>query len=151
MSQRAWERQVKAFGRGPINNKEIPMDKPPMMECGHAANATNAKTGKPSCVICIGIHSGAEKIAEQGPDLTGRMAHCAYGCGNEKPSSTSLPFFEYLGPESSQAREVCKCGYRRIAHGKADVARRRQGICNNFQPKGDVGHDRYYCGCRGWD
>lgn len=62
----------------------------PMMLCGHAANATN-KEGKPVCVICIGIISGAEDINPE-QIAKGRMAYCSY-CNKERPSSSDLPFF----------------------------------------------------------
>src|SRR5436190_20446160 len=68
----------------------------PMMKCGHAANATNMKTGAPSCAICAGLTPDADVI-ESDPkrfDLTGRVAVCPY-CKTEQPSHTGLPFFEY--------------------------------------------------------
>jgi hypothetical protein len=66
---------------------------PPMMKCGHAANATNGD-GNPSCVICVGIHPGAETIDESPPDLTGRKSKCAY-CSEIQDSDPSLAFFEH--------------------------------------------------------
>jgi hypothetical protein len=95
-----------------------------MMKCGHAANALQG--GKPVCVICAGINEGCNVIVEP-PDLTGRMACCAYrspgkyGCnkGEAKdgkhgiiPSSPNLAFFEHKPAEK---------------------------------------YDEYYCGCFGWD
>jgi hypothetical protein len=65
----------------------------PMMKCGHAANAVNSRN-EPVCVICYGIVPGADQVDDAPPDLTGRMARCAY-CRHEQPSSTDLPFFEY--------------------------------------------------------
>lgn len=104
---------------------------PPLMACGHAANAVNAATGAPSCAICVGLHPGAEVVAES-PDLAGRVALCAYtncrrtwqlkrdthygkfGADGRSfaPSSTSLPFFKH---------------------------------------RPDQPHDEYFCGCWGWD
>lgn len=104
---------------------------PPMMKCGHAANAVNGATGGPTCAICIGIDPGAEVVDDAPPDLTGRTARCGhygqtptgrlhesnYGCKRgqqclcERPSSPALPFF---------------------AH----------------QPGRP--HDQFYCGCWGW-
>jgi len=69
------------------------MSDKPMMECGHAANAKNTKTGLPSCCICVGLHPGAERVAQQ-PDLAQRESECAY-CRKKKPSTTNLPFFEH--------------------------------------------------------
>ena len=100
------------------------MAEKPMMQCGHAANAVDGR-GKPCCAICIGIHPGADKIAET-PDLVGRTARCCYYdtrthrnegpcgavCDCEKPSRTSLPFFEYRPGQE---------------------------------------FDSFYCGCRSWD
>jgi hypothetical protein len=66
----------------------------PMMLCGHAANATNARTGQPSCAICVGIHPGAETIDPNPPTLAGRQSQCAY-CKKLAPSDASLAFFEH--------------------------------------------------------
>jgi hypothetical protein len=69
--------------------------KSPMMKCGCAANATNSK-GKPCCVICVGINSGAEVVDTSPPDLTGRVAKCPYiSCKSQRPSSEreKLAFF----------------------------------------------------------
>jgi hypothetical protein len=87
------------------------------------------------------------------PSLEGRTAHCAYGCGSEKPSDYDLPFFEYRGEGSYEALEGCKnCGFFRLAH-EANLARKHpwEGICTNFEPRGGQEHDHYYCGCLGWD
>lgn len=104
----------------------------PMMKCGHAANGTNSKTGELVCVICLLISPGADQIATA-PDLTGRIAECAYrgSCKDRvakyrdthygefdknghsfAPSSTDLPFFEYQPTQPT---------------------------------------DKYFCGCFGWD
>ena len=88
----------------------------PMMKCGHAANATCSQSHGvkydppvPSCAICSCI-----EVADEAPNLEGRMAHCAYfkTCNTEKPSALNLAFFEHKPEEE---------------------------------------HDRYYCGCHGWD
>ena len=105
---------------------------PPMMKCGHAANATDGKTGAPCCVICHGL-PGATQVDDTPPDLSQRMARCAYYgknvirpfhgscdyggqrgtfCYCEKPSSAKLPFFEHVPSKE---------------------------------------FDRFYCGCMGWD
>lgn len=83
-----------------------------LMKCGHTAQAID-KDGNPCCVICIG-NPLAEQVEENLPDLTGRLAKC--GCGNTRESSISLPFFEYLGLGSYEAKNMCNCGYYRIAH-----------------------------------
>jgi hypothetical protein len=115
-----------------------------MLECGHAANATD-KSGAPVCAICIGIHPGATVVAKSAPDLTGRIAKCGY-CGKEAPSSTDLAFFEYQGADTYAASWCRHCGFTDVAHKRADWTR-----CKAYEPRGDVGHDRFYCGCRGWD
>ena len=78
----------------------------PMMECGHAANAEDSK-GNPCCAVCVGIHPGAEKVAKNPPDLTGRMAKCTY-CSATVPSSPKLPFFEYC-PQIERDSYYCGC------------------------------------------
>lgn len=40
--------------------------------------------------------------------MTKRMAHCQYGCGNKKESSTALPFFESR-PDDEEDRYYCGC------------------------------------------
>lgn len=65
---------------------------PPMMGCGHAANATTTE-GAHVCAICFGIHPGAAEVVTR-PDLSGREAECTY-CGRRKPSHPSLAFFGY--------------------------------------------------------
>ena len=80
---------------------------PPMMKCGHAANAVNGH-GKPSCVICVGIHPGAEVVDEDVEIAEGRIAKC-FDCKKEAPSSTALPFFEH---RSDSNRDNFYCGCR---------------------------------------
>jgi len=98
----------------------------PMMKCGHAANALMGDTKRPCCVICHG-NPLSKQIADK-PDLAGRLAKC--GCGNTRESSTSLAFFEYLGPNSYYALNMCKrCNYYRNTHQpkwKAEVECKRR-------------------------
>lgn len=93
----------------------------PMMKCGHAATGTNGD-GNPSCVSCAGLDPGASEVDESPPSLVGRAAQCPY-CKRLGPSTTDLPFFEYLGPGSRHYK--CKNGPKEF--------------------------DEFYCGCRGWD
>jgi hypothetical protein len=79
----------------------------PMMKCGHVAQGTKGDTGKPVCVICIGIDPGAEIIDENPPDLTGRMAKCR-SCDYMKESKFSLAFFEYR-PDREYDLFYCGC------------------------------------------
>ncbi len=124
----------------------------PMMKCGHAANAQHKQDGSPVCAICIGITAGAAEVNTNPPSLEGRVARCAYGCGNERPSSSMLAFFEYLGPGSREAGDLCgTCGYALSAHELEPRPKHLKRMCDSFIPRGDAGHDRYYCGCRGWD
>ncbi len=81
---------------------------PPLMACGHTANAHDEQ-GNPVCVICTGIHPGADQVAEK-PDLTGRMAECL-GCRHTPPTQTqsswNLPFFRY---QPGQQTDSYDCG-----------------------------------------
>jgi hypothetical protein len=88
-------------------------------------------------------------------ELTNRKAHCVY-CGHTASSSEKLPFFEYRGPGSHAAEEMCRrCGFAKRAHlpmtifGNPGVV--ADGLCEGFEAKGDVVTDQFYCGCRGWD
>lgn len=122
---------------------------PVMMKCGHAANATDPE-GKPGCSICIGLGRGADEIDDAPPNLEGRMAQCS--CGRIAPSDPkALAFFEYCGPESQDATNICACGYAHVAHTPDVMARNAALKCTAFTPRGPRELDRYYCGCRGWD
>lgn len=109
--------------------------------------------------------------------LEGRQAKCAYhgqatakkgsyGGGNEcnygqrdhkvctciQPSSKDLPFFEFQGPGSREAEEMCKhCRYAKAAHEISPRPSHLSRVCTHFEPKGDTGMDKFYCGCAGWD
>lgn len=83
-----------------------------MMACGHAANAVSkARDGKetPCCVICAGSNEPAAHTVVKGPDLTGRMMKCSYGCAKSvKPSSLDGAFFEHR-PTEQFDRYYCGC------------------------------------------
>lgn len=98
----------------------------PMMACGHRANAIHRLPdggAEPSCAICAGLTPGA-LIPVPDPDLTGRTARCGYY------GSVS----RYSGGKPCQSeRPSAQPGLAFFEH----------------QP--DQPHDRYYCGCWGWD
>lgn len=92
----------------------------PLMKCGCVAQGTCSQSGGkkfdppvPSCVV----HSCIE-IAENAPDLSGRLARCAYRPHGhaDRPSSFDLPFFVFRGDASPEATDKCKCGMAWIAH-----------------------------------
>lgn len=111
------------------------------------------------------------------PTLTGRVARCAYhgqrkqlgsysssSCKNgrdgtictcEEPSSKELAFFEFCG-EGSREAELCKhCGMMPVAHKDGGACPRpglrRRTNTTRYEAQGDKGHDKFYCGCHGWD
>lgn len=128
-----------------------------MMACGHAANATC--NGEPACVICAGTPEAL--IVADAPNLTGRIARCS--CGEERPSSTALAFFEYRGPGSRDAAESCiHCRYAKVAHEYGGCfappsTRRNPHLCLNFDPPREFENDPngrddiFYCGHAGWN
>ncbi len=120
------------------------MNEKPIMACGCVANATKRMADGTEVPACV-IHDETLLMAEA-PNLEGRIARCAY-CGKEKPSSRGLPFFEFLGEGSPEAKDMCTCGYHRKAH-EMDNERR---LTHPFKARGPAKFDRYYCGCRGWD
>jgi len=63
-----------------------------LMKCGHAANATDMKTGDPCCAICAPDPDAY--LPTNSPSYKNRKAICP-SCKKTKPSSESLPFFEY--------------------------------------------------------
>lgn len=73
-----------------------------LMACGHVANAEDAATHKPCCVIC-----NCHKIAQNKPDLRNRVAKCST-CGHITKSDFSLPFFEYR-PDFKTDTYYCGC------------------------------------------
>lgn len=96
-------------------------------------------------------------------DLKGRTARCTYShrrggapCTSEMPSSTNLPFFEFLGEGSRNAETMCRdCMYRDICHASVVTNNPHTGRPNDdldhpFVPRGPAEFDRYYCGCWGW-
>lgn len=121
-----------------------------MMKCGHSANAVMGD--KPVCAICAMTHTGWDIVDDDPPDLAGRKARCH--CGREEPSHPErLAFFEFCGPGSDHAVTTCgTCHYALVAHGEVNRETGRPGITDHeFVPAGDLGHDRFYCGCDGWD
>lgn len=75
-----------------------------MMICGHASQAVDQE-GNPVCIICDGAK--ARTVDPNPPSLEGRMAKCDQ-CRHTAPSSTDLPFFDYM-PERSRDRFYCGC------------------------------------------
>lgn len=88
-----------------LTNPPARTDEPPLMGCGHAANAT--VQGQPCCVICIGIVAGATEPVEK-PDLTGRVARCS-SCQNTADSKWTLAFFRH---EPQREHDSFYCGCR---------------------------------------
>ena len=113
-----------------------------------------------------------------GTDKT--MSTCSrQGCLCQAPSSPRLAFFTYRGPGSAHAREQCGalaerntpaerrmpndtlCAFTIHAHRAGESYDRnvREGrysaswpaLTHEFVPRGPAEHDRFYCGCRGWD
>lgn len=89
----------------------------PLMKCGCVAQGTcsgrNGVVFDPPVPACV-IHDCIEVC--ESPDLSGRVARCAYKCGSERTSSLDLAFFEYLGDGSPESQNRCKCGFFWIAH-----------------------------------
>lgn len=136
----------------------------PMMKCGCAAQGTcSRKDGvdyNPPIPSRL-THDCTEIAETRLPD--GRTARCTYYgkqprknecdqcrkngvCQCEKPSSPDLAFFVFQGEASPYATEICKCGMHKIAHRPTGNCK-----CQNFVAQGPAQHDRYYCGCKGWD
>lgn len=140
---------------------------PPLMTCGCAGNAQRVQADGTRIPVCS-THDCID-VAPSPPDLTGRIARCAYygkrtsprgsyGGGNEcnygqsdapictceQPSSRALPFFEYCGEGTRDAQHCKHCGYYESAH-------KDRHSCRKYEPRGGSAIDRFYCGCHGWD
>lgn len=70
------------------------------MSCGCRAMAVSGD--QPKCIVHL------EAVPKDPPDLTGRTASCAYGCGAKRVSSISLAFFQYR-PEKATDHFYCGC------------------------------------------
>ena len=82
------------------------MSEKPMMQCGHAANATCEN--EPCCAICAPSPQSFKVV--DAPDLSGRVARCSHysRCKSEKPSSMSLAFFSHH-PDKQHDDYYCGC------------------------------------------
>lgn len=116
-----------------------------LLSCGHSKNARIWNKEKQAyidgCTFC-----GTTEFAEElPPSLEKREAIC--GCGRREPSINfeKLAFFEFCGEGSEKAKKICKCNYHENAHINKRVE------CTQFEPKGALEFDQYYCGCRGWE
>lgn len=112
-----------------------------LLSCGCRANSTS--NGQPSCAVHAGLVPDIHVVDT--PNLDERTAKC--GCGQERPSSLRLAFFEYLGPGSPYSKETCECSY----HLKAHLSDTRHKKDHPFVAKGPSDTDRFYCGHAGWD
>jgi hypothetical protein len=126
------------------------------MRCGCVAMTTQTLpdgSTRPACFTHLGLPESVE-VDETFTMPTDRIARCAYGCGEERPSSPALAFYEYRGEGSSYALTGCgNCGYNVTAHTEERRAQPHlQGkLCAEFTPRGPHEFDIYYSGCRGWD
>lgn len=122
-----------------------------MMKCGCVSQgfktAVDGVKLDPPMPVCI-VHDCTEVVGM--PDLTRRTARCS-SCKAERPSSLDLAFFEYRGPGSRDATEICVCGYSIVAHQPGVWAFDCGKITHPFEARGPNQCDLYYCGCRGWD
>lgn len=82
---------------------------PPMMACGHSANATctigsvGEESAIPSCVIC-----SCTLVAVEPPSLEGRRAICIY-CKRTTPSLLNLAYFAHTpAAEFDQFYDGCR-------------------------------------------
>ena len=122
------------------------MSASPMMACGHAASGTQGRPPDaiPCCVLCaMRGDDNATTVATDPPDLTGRTARCAYygkaATGRQREGPCNGRWTDRDNP--------CRCE-RPSADGVADDAPARLAF---FEHRPDQPHDRYYCGCWGWD
>ena len=142
---------------------------PPMLRCG-CVGVAQTPDGRWACPIhdCTEIDDHALPLAERrarcnyyGQPKAGPFrGSCDYGergtdklrCECSAPSSPELPFFEYRGPGSRSAGEICVCGYHQVAHDKkARGEKVTPYVCADFRPRGPAEFDAFYCGCHGWD
>lgn len=107
----------------------------PMMKCGCAASAT--MNGKPVCFPCYGIREGADVVDDSPPDLAGRTARCDYY--GIAPAIGARDRHRWSRRSSCGTEGACKCE----KPSSTDLA--------YFEYQRTQDHDRFYCGCHGWD
>lgn len=100
---------------------------PPMMMCGHAANALDIKTNRPSCVICMSTRSDLATTINPDYSFEKREARCAY----DQPGAGG--------------------GGKYRKHTDGDSITPARMSLAFFESKPNEKWDRYYCGCWGWD
>ncbi len=117
------------------------MTKMPMMKCGHVAQAIEKETGKPACVICVGITDDAMIIADEGEFVTeGRIARCSY-YGQE---------FHVHGYFANEC-PVCAERHRESGVARCYCERPSSTDLAFFCSHPDQKYDEFYCGCGSWD
>lgn len=101
----------------------------PYLTCGHQANSMGRKAGstvqQPACVIC-----GCFDVAEEQPDLEGRMARCTFYGKRTRKNECNV---------CSKGDGICQCE-RPTSEAMA---------FKKLHP--DKDHDEFYCGCHSWD
>lgn len=107
---------------------------PPMMKCGHAANAHN-KDGDPVCVICLG--GPGHEVDDAAPDLSERKARCTYYGKRSADGRYRSTNESNYGDRTPGA--TCKC--EEPSSNKLPF----------FRTHEDREFDEFYCGCHGWD
>ena len=108
------------------------MNDMPILKCGCRANSMGStpgnRTTRPACVI----HSCFE-VAEIQPDMTGRMARCAYYGRAVRNSECN-----YKGDVKEEGVWTCRC-------------EQPSGQLPFFKHQPDKDYDEFYCGCHSWN
>lgn len=108
-----------------------PETPPPMLTCGHAANAVQTMpdgSRVPACAIC-----DCNEVAQQQPDLTGRRMRCSY-----------------FGRATSTRNNEGPC--RTMPSGAPCTCEQPSSLSAAFfQQHPDEDFDEFYCGCWSWD
>lgn len=82
------------------------MSEKPMMECGHVANAIDARTGEPCCVICNEFRT--KIVSNNFSERKAICMGCKHGKANTVESSMDLPFFQHR-PDEEYDSYYCGC------------------------------------------
>lgn len=77
------------------------------MACGHVAQSID-ESGRPCCVVCLGIDPRAKIEQTVKPGLGGRTARCFECSRPPVASSWDLPFFSYRPAEKTD-EYYCGC------------------------------------------
>ena len=107
-----------------------------MMACGCASQGVQTATkGVPHDPVPACLIHDCTEVAATPPDLSARIARCAY----------------YGSPLRLSGRGRNECNYGQDRHATCTCEQPSSSKLPFFESKPDQPKDKFYCGCMGWD